>query len=514
MAPRSPARHLLHASLLFLPFVATAQRTRTRAAEVPGAISLIREADLKRDLFAMAGPAMRGREGGTLDEMSASAWVAEVYRKIGLVPMGEGGTWYQWFNLTRTRVSTVTSSVSIAGRPIGVFKDIIPLGTVPVEASGPVVWVADASDTTLDVRGKVVATPVQVPNPANIRSTSYTFAVRYTDAALNATTNRLARRGAAAILIVPDAKVDSAFEPMVAARSRGAYDVANAMPRTGGPAAPIGPVPALGTGPTPAFLVRGVLGAALRQAPVATIRIQLERFESPSVNVIGMVRGTDPVLRNEYVIFSSHQDANGVRATLEGDSVHAGADDNGSVSVALFAAARAFARQPGKRSVLFIHHGSEERGLLGSRYHIAHPVVPISQMVAVLNGDMIGRNHPDSASVLGAQPPHRNSTALVDMAMRANALVGKFTLDSLWDRPTHPEGWYFRSDHVPYARANVPALMYTTNLHDDYHTPRDTPERIDYPKLTRMAKWMYLTGWFAANASQRPGIDPGFKLER
>ncbi|MBK8250071.1 MAG: M28 family peptidase [Gemmatimonadetes bacterium] len=495
-----------------LPLAVSAQGRGSR--EIPAAMSLIREADLKRDLYAMAGPAMRGREGGTLDEMTASAWVAEQYRKIGLVPAGEGGTWYQWFNLTRTRVSTVTSSVALNGRAVGLFQDIIPLGTVPVEAGGPVYWLADASDTTVNIRGRVVATPVVVPAPANIRSTSYTFAVRYTDAALNATTNRLARRGAAAIIIVPDARVDSAFDAMVAARSRGGYDVANAMPRTGGPPRPIGPVPALGTGQTPAFLVRASMGAMLRDTPMSTIKVQLERFETPSVNVIGMVRGTDPKLRDEYLIYSSHQDANGVRATLEGDSVHAGADDNGSVTVAHLAAARAFVRQPGKRSVLFINHGSEERGLLGSRYHIAHPVVPVSQMVAVLNGDMIGRNHPDSASVLGAQPPHRNSTTLVEMALRANALTGKFTLDSLWDRPTHPEGWYFRSDHVPYARANVPALMYTTNLHDDYHTPRDTPERIDYPKLTRMAQWMYLTGWFVANAPQRPGIDPGFKLER
>ncbi len=503
---------LVVAALLTSSVLLTAQTRASR--EIPAALSLIREADLKRDLYAMAGPAMRGREGGTLDEMTASAWVAEQYRKIGLVPAGEGGTWYQWFNMTRTRVSIPNSSASISGRPLGVFRQIIPLGTVPVEASGPVFWVNDPTDTTVDVRGKIVATMARVPAASSIRPTSYTFAVRYSDAALNATTGPLARRGAAAVIVVADAAVDSAFDAMNSARSRGAYDVANAMPRTGGPAVPVGPMPALGTGQVPGFLVRTMMGAALRAAPVVELHIRLERFESPSVNIIGMVRGTDRKLRDEYVIFSSHQDANGVRTTTEGDSVHAGADDNGSVTVSQLAAARAFVRQPGKRSVLFINHGSEERGLLGSRFHIAQPVVPVSQMVAVINGDMIGRNHPDTASLLGAQPPHRNSTALVNMAMRANALVGKFTLDSLWDRPTHPEGWYFRSDHVPYARANVPALMYSTNLHDDYHTPRDTPERIDYPKLLRMARWMYLTGWFVANAAERPGIDPGFKLER
>jgi Zn-dependent M28 family amino/carboxypeptidase len=100
------------------------------------------------------------------------------------------------------------------------------------------------------------------------------------------------------------------------------------------------------------------------------------------------------------------------------------------------------------------------------------------------------------------------------MALQANAMTGKFLLDSIWDRPTHREGWYFRSDHLPYARANIPALFFSTNLHLDYHTPRDEPKTIDVPKLTRMTKWMYATGWLVANADQRPAIDPGFKLER
>lgn len=244
------------------------------------------------------------------------------------------------------------------------------------------------------------------------------------------------------------------------------------------------------------------------------IRLNQEVFDAPSVNIIGVVRGTDPKLRDEYVVFSSHQDHDGVRFPMEGDSIWNGADDNASTSAAVLAAARAFAKQPAKRSALFIFHGAEERGLLGSLWHVAHPVVPLSQMVAVLNGDMMGRNNPDTASILGVQPPHRNSTALVQVALEANSRTGKFALDSIWDRPTHPEGWYFRSDHLPYARAGVPALMYSTNLHGDYHTARDNPDRINYPKLTRMTQWMYLTGWIVANAKDRPGLDPGFRLER
>jgi hypothetical protein len=491
-----------------------AARGPARNSSVPAAYAAVREADLRRDVGEMASPAMRGREGGTVDEMRASIWVAEQYRRIGLKPMGDDGTFFQWFDMTRTRVSVAASRASIGGQAMTLFDDLIPVSVVPAEAAGTVLWVPDAADTTVDVRGKIVATPLLPPAPGSIRANSYTYASRYADAAINGTVGRFARRGAAAVFVVANASVDSAFAVVSSARMRGTYDVDNAVPRAANGSPRIAPPPALGTGPTPAYVVRASMRETLERQPQAEVSMRLERFTTPSVNVIGGVRGTDPALRNEYVVFSSHQDANGVRTTLEGDSVHAGADDNATVTAAGLAAARAFVRQPGRRSVLFINHGSEERGLIGSRYHAAHPVVPVEQIVAVLNGDMIGRNHPDSAALLGAQPPHRNSSDLVAMALRANELTGRFKLDSLWDRPTHPEGWYFRSDHLPYARLNVPALMYSTNLHDDYHTPRDNPKNIDYPKLTRMAQWMYLTGWLVATAPDRPKLDPGFKLER
>jgi hypothetical protein len=517
MHTRPSIRSILLGTLVPLPGPLAAQsaaRSPARRSDIPPAYAAIREADLRRDVGQMASPEMRGREGGTVDEMRASMWVAEQYRRIGLKPMGEDSTYFQWFDMTRTRVSVTASKASIGGQAVTLFGDFIPLGVVPAEAAGPVLWVPDATDTTADIRGRIVATPLLAPAPGTIRANSYTFASRYADAAINTTVGRFARRGVAAVMLVANPQVDSAFEVVASARMRGSYDVDNAVPRAANGSPRIAPPPALGSGPTPAYLVHASMRETLERQPQAEVAIRLERFTTPSVNVIGVVRGTDPTLRDEYVVFSSHQDANGVRVTLEGDSVHAGADDNASVTAADLAAARAFVRQPGKRSALFINHGSEERGLIGSRYHAAHPVVPLEQIVAVLNGDMIGRNNPDSAALLGSQPPHRNSSDLVGMALKANELTGKFKLDTIWDRPTHSEGWYFRSDHLPYARMNVPALMYSTNLHDDYHTPRDNPGRIDYPKLTRMAQWMYLTGWFAANAPERPKLDPGFKLER
>ena len=358
---------LLGASLALAASLPAQSPTTKPARAVPAALSAVKEADLRRDVGEMAAPAMRGREGGTLDEMRASIWMAEQYRKIGLKPMGEDGTYFQWLDMTRTRVSLTSSKASIGGRAMTLFQDLIPLGVVPVEATGSVLWIPDATDTTADVRGRIVATAALAPAPNSIRVNSYTFASRYADAAINATTNRFARRGAAAVIIVASPALDSAFEVVSSARSRGTYDVDNAVPRTANGSPRILPPPALGAGQTPAYLVRASMRETLVAQPQAELAIRLERFTTPTVNIIGVVRGTDPTLRNEYVLFSSHQDANGVRTTLEGDSVHAGADDNASVSAAILAAARAFVRQPGKRSVLFINHGSEERGLIGSR---------------------------------------------------------------------------------------------------------------------------------------------------
>jgi len=260
--------------------------------------------------------------------------------------------------------------------------------------------------------------------------------------------------------------------------------------------------------------VHGSAAERLRRARRVEITLAVESFTYPSVNVVAKVPGTDPRLAREHVLFSAHQDHDGVGAPVAGDSIWNGADDNATVSVALLAIGRAFVSKPGRRTALFVWHGAEERGLLGSRWHASRPVVPRESIVAVLNADMLGQNHPDTAALLGSQPPHRNSTALVEMALRANDLVSRFVIDSLWDRPTHPEGWYFRSDHLPYAQVGIPAVYFSSLPHPLYHTPKDEASIIDVRKLARATRWMYATGWLAATADSRPGLDPGFKLER
>ncbi|OAQ38228.1 hypothetical protein A5893_15640 [Pedobacter psychrophilus] len=168
---------------------------------------------------------------------------------------------------------------------------------------------------------------------------------------------------------------------------------------------------------------------------------------------------------------------------------------------------RAWISKPGKRSALFIWHGAEERGLLGSRWFVNHPNIDKSKIVAVLNGDMIGRNDPDSAALLGSIAPHKNSSDLVNMALKTNEKLTHFKVDFSWDEASHPEFWYFRSDHLPYAQAGIPAIFFTTLLHPDYHTPKDESAAIDITKLKKMTDWMYGTGWTVSETLKKPAVD-------
>jgi Zn-dependent M28 family amino/carboxypeptidase len=509
--------------------------TGGRPAAIAPALDAIRETDLRRDMFAMGGDAMRGREAGTLDEMRATGWVAEQAREAGLQPAGDDGTFFQWWQMRRTRLSA-SSQISLGGKPLQLWRDAVALSNQPATEDLPVVFVADsAALERTDVKGKAVAmvvTPIPTQPAAQ-------FTIRGNFQATTATmlrqhAARIAQAGGAAAILISDGSsaLDEAFVATATVSSRGQYAIDSA----GGPAGTFARPPnqnAAGAGraggagaggggrgrgnaPTiPAlWLHHDALESARSPNAKLVANIVSETFYYPSGNVIGIVKGTDPRLAHEYVLYSGHQDHDGTRYVVNGDSIWNGADDNASVSVAMLAIARAFVAHPAPRPILFVWHGAEERGLLGSRWYVNHPTVPHSEIVAVLNGDMIGRNDPDSAALLGAQPPHRNSMALVDDALRANAELTHFKLDTVWDRPSHPEGWYFRSDHLPYARAGIPAIEFSTLLHPDYHTPRDEPSRIDIPKLARMSRWMYATGWIVANAAQRPDVIAGFKLER
>lgn len=454
----------------------------------PPALAAISQEDLRRDLFVLASQAMRGREAGTIDELRASAWIAEQARAAGLEPMGDDGTYFQFWPMLRARVSA-DSRVVLAGTPLGIPDRAVVVTPTDARIDAPIVFVGEGKQADLagkDIRGQVVAALLSHPEGAPPLGPDLSPR-RY---AMNSVRQRAAfliERGATAVLLVSDSVADGQFQNIAAGWARGSYDIDDSEGEESASRPPV------------IWVRRSALDLVRQPGARLVAELQRERFVVPSVNVVARAPGSDPRLRDEHVLYSSHQDALGVRYSWDGDSVWTGADDNATTSVAILAIGRAFVRAPAARSVLFVWHGAEEVGLLGSYYHVAHPVVPLSSVVAVLNGDMIGRNHPDTAALLGAQPPNRNAPSLVEMALSANARVSRFVVDSSWDRPGHPENFFRRSDHWPYVQVDVPSIYFTAMLHSDYHTPRDDPEGIDYGKLTRMARWMYATGWAAAS---------------
>ena len=483
--------------LLFVSLKLNAQfPSKTVNDNLPPAFSSIRQQDLHDDLYKLAGDAMHGRRAATLDELNGAAWIAEQARKAGLQPAGDNGTYFQFFPIQRAVVDN-KSSIRINNKNLVLWKDAWVTEPIDVTLDNNIMWLSSFADTAKPgINGSIVAMKI-LPPASMPPSWMSLWGVRYVFAALERQAGMLKKIGAKAAILVADSITDSALannEHEVDFET-GSYEIDNDHRYTLNLRLPV-------------ILVHANEAADLQQAnAIIKADIRSDHFIFSSVNVVAKVPGTGVNLKNEYLLYSGHHDHEGVGKPIAGDSIWNGADDNGSVCVAMLAIGRAFVKHPAQRSVLFVWHGAEERGLIGSRWYAEHPTVNKEKIIAVINGDMIGRNNPDSAALLGVTPPHRNSKDLADAAFKANQISGHFKIDTSWDSPTHPEFWYYRSDHVSYAMQGIPSIYFSTLLHRDYHTPKDEPNRIDYPKLKRMSDWMYATGWLVANAPERPQLD-------
>ena len=251
-----------------------------------------------------------------------------------------------------------------------------------------------------------------------------------------------------------------------------------------------------------------------------------------SRNVAGLVRGSDPAVNSTFVSVGAHYDHVGYRQAPPAapgggsfacpgqtrpvprpdDIVYNGADDDGSGTVAVMAIARAFAQGPRpRRSVLFIWHTAEEVGLLGSRYNADFPIVPNEQIVAHLNMDMVGRNRcddPGQADTLYLVGSDRISTELHNLSEETNAAMpAPLVLDYELNDPDDPQSLYTRSDHYSYAAKGIPVIFYTTGLHRDYHYLTDEVGKIEFDKLARIARLVFLTAERLAERDRPPARD-------
>ncbi len=478
-------------TLLLAIFLTVNSYSQKDPKDLPPGLSSIKETELKRDLFTLASDSMRGKRAGTLDELRAAAWLAQQAQKAGLEPAGDDGTYFQFFSLYRSSIAE-NSKVNINEQNLKLWEEAWIRSPVEATIDAPVVWI-EPNENRKDLEGKIVAMNLMPPSTLPAEGISL-YVYRYALSAIREQTEKYKTSGATAIILVADSIAESEIGFFGHGMEEGTYSIEK----------PTGEA----NSNIPVILVRRKWAEELQKKETTMNAVlRVNNFVFPSANVVARAPGTNRQLKEEYVLFSGHHDHDGIGVPVEGDSIWNGADDNATVSVALLAIGRAWVAKPGKRSALFVWHGAEERGLYGSRYFVKNPTVEKESILAVLNGDMIGRNEPNNAALLGAIPPHRNSEELVNMALDANKELTKFNIDTSWDEASHPENWYFRSDHLPYAQAGIPAIFFTTLLHEDYHTPRDEAERIDMKKLTKMTKWMYGTGWKISNTVKPPALD-------
>ena len=260
--------------------------------------------------------------------------------------------------------------------------------------------------------------------------------------------------------------------------------------------------------PLPPFALAGVKLTFNVDADYTVVRTRLTH------NVVGIVEGSDPKLKDTYVAYGAHYDHVGYRegGNPNDDRINNGADDDGSGTVAIMSIARAFALGPRpKRSILFVWHAGEENGLLGSRYNADYPAVPLDKIVTQLNMDMVGRNRnddPKQADTVLVVGSDRISTELHNINEDANASLPKpMTMDYEMNDPTDTESIYTRSDHYSYASKGIPIIFYFTGLHPDYHAPSDSVDKIIFDKVQRVAQLAYETGRRVANLDHAPVRD-------
>ena len=511
----------------------------------------ITENDLMTRVYLFADDSMQGREAGYPGAIKGTAYIASELRRIGLRPAGENGTYFQNVPFI---ARTLDSGTTITSKDVTLtaYKDfvVIPFrGALPRAIDGAqVVYGGVLGDTANaltaeQAQGKLVI----VRNPTGALSRV-------------GPTSKLA--GAASVALVGTGDLS-----------------ANAMATGHAPTLTLPPAPgapsALVTLAMSASAAERLLGAPLEGMSVGTaggtVRGDLRFIErnAPTRNVVALLRGSDPVLRNQYVAVGAHSDHVGYRVTgpvdhdslhlfaaqrylatenptaaplsaearqamqarvaairvnldsvrklrpVRRDSINNGADDDGSGSMLVLEVAQAFARgtvKP-KRSLLFVWHTGEEKGLLGSRHFADHPTVPRDSIVAQINLDMVGRGGPGdlgagSDRYLQLVGSRRLSTELGDLVETVNKSEPMpFTFDYTFDANGHPDNIYCRSDHYNYARYGIPVVFMTTGLHGDYHQPTDEPQYIDYAHMARIGRFVFNFTRRVADLDHRPVVD-------
>lgn len=495
-------RRLFRAALAAL--VVTAVPLGAQSAAVKAGAESITEGDLKKHLYVIADDSMLGRDTPSKGLEMTARYIADNFKRFGLAPGGDSGSWLQRYGLSRRKIDGEKSSVifSVNGkRSVASFaRDgrfaYGPRNGAPITA--PVVLVGGAitpeTIKSLEVKGKVVVAVYDFSRPGQAQQAALRAIWQKRPAAIVTISNRDAQAFSRSLApqFVEQLTIGDGAE-------RDATLIVEAHERALGEA--------LAAAGVDLAAVRGSPTLVSRPLPALTTTLTIQDVitdQSSAPNVVGVLEGSDPVLRNEYVVISAHMDHVGVDPSAKGDSIFNGADDDASGTVGVLELAEAYSR-PGarpKRSMIFLAVSGEEKGLWGSDWFAGHSPVPLEQIVANLNIDMIGRNWKDTIVVIGKE--HSDLGATLNRVNAAHPELGMKAIDDIWPQ----ENFYSRSDHFNFARRGIPVLFFFNGTHADYHESSDAPDKIDYEKEARIVRLIYYIGQEIGNAAEKPKWNP------
>ncbi len=511
-------------AILLIPFALSFAQNPKIPKDALVGYKAISASDLKAHLSFIASPELEGRETTFRGQKVAARYIASEFQRIGLKPIGDSGSYFQHFKVEATKVSdksTITVSTKQGSTPFLIRKDFFPRSTPENPVSGPAIFIG-FMDTKVDsnlTKGKIVV--ALSGRKVGARDTSVTPRRRRDVPQFT---------GSIATLFVADDTGSNSIEGLSARLSAtldaGLMRVLGAEQR-GGFSFPTIVSPRLAN---EHLKETGKSLGQLRQAAAqdsafhplnlnqTTVSIDISTIKEikTTENVLGLLEGSDPKLKDEIVAFTAHFDHLGIT----GDGVvFPGADDDGSGTVTVLELAQAFAANPAKprRSLLFMTVVGEEKGLLGSDWYVKHPVIPLEKTIADLNTDMIGRvdqkyeelKNPNYVYVIGSD---KISTQLDSVLKLSNKQSENLILDYTYNDDKDPQQFYRRSDHFNFARNGVPIVFFFTGVHADYHRPTDTIEKILFPRMERIVHLIYVTGWQVANAKTRLAKNVGSSM--
>jgi hypothetical protein len=501
------------ATSILTPQTAATQVTTPEAAR--RAAETITEAGFRARLETLAHDSMRGRDTPSPELLEAADWVASEFRRIGLTPAGDDGTFLQDVPLRRSRLDTASiARVSAPGMSATwhVGRDVALPGGAPSEGSRslPMVLLAgmpsdlDAPFGDVSVRDRAV---LFVAPPGGL-----------TNSTIGPLLATATAEGAAALVVATMIPAPQWEQMAGGAFTQEQWGLAESMQSRERDGLAIlllqdsTVAPLLAAAGEDLAQVLAPEGHGVRVLEGAELTLDMRHAVSADIvvpNVVGMLEGSDPALRDQAVVFVAHMDHVGVAAdgrcgVVGADSVCNGANDNASGTIGVIELAEAFASlQPRpRRTTIFVAVAAEERGLLGAYHYTEHPAIPIEHTVAAINFDMIVRNAPDSIILVA-----KSYSSLGPLADRMAADHPELNVVPANDPAIH-DFVFQSSDHYPFAVAGVPVLFFFSGLHDDLHAPTDDPGRADCDKGARVARLAFYIGLEVANANERPTWDP------